>query len=52
MGFSDKFKRALKEEGWTMKRLASELGKSTQTIYNAIHNDGNETPSGRRIGIS
>lgn len=52
MGFSDKFKRALKEEGWTIKQLAAELGKSTQTIYNAIHNDGNETPSGRRIGIS
>lgn len=52
MGFSNKFKKALKEEKWTIKQLAAELGKSTQTIYNAIHNDDSETPSGRRIGIS
>ena len=52
MGFSQKFKKALKKEGWTTKQLASELNKSTQTIYNAIHNDGARTPSGRRIGIS
>lgn len=52
MGFSKKLKKALKEEKWTIKQLASELNKSSQVIYNAIHNDGNETPSGRKIGIS
>lgn len=52
MGFSKKFKKALKEEKWTIKRLAFELDKSSQAIYNAIHNDGVETPSGRIIGIS
>lgn len=52
MGFSDKFKRALKEEKRSMKDVASELGKSTQTIYNAMQNDGKLTPSGRNIGIS
>lgn len=52
MGFSKKFKKALKEEKWTIKQLASELNKSSQVIYNAIHNDGGETPSGRKKGIS
>lgn len=52
MGFSKKFKKALKAEKRTIKDVAAELGKSTQTIYNTIHTDGNETPSGRVIGIS
>ena len=52
MGFSKKFKKALKTEKRTMRDVATELGKSTQTIYNAIHTDGNQTPSGRKIGIS
>ena len=52
MGFSDKFKKALRAEKRTIKDVATELGKSTQTIYNAIHTDGTQTPSGRTIGIS
>lgn len=52
MGFSDKFKKALKTEKKTVKDVASALGKHSQTIYNAMHNDGNTTPSGRSIGIS
>lgn len=51
MGFSDKFKKALKAEKRTIKDVAAELGKSTQTIYNTIHMDGSPTPSGRTIGI-
>ena len=52
MGFSKKFKKALKEEKRTIKQVAFELDKSSQAIYNAIHNDGVKTPSGRIIGIS
>lgn len=52
MGFSDKFKKALKTEKRTVIEVADELGKSTQTIYNTIHRDGDQTPKGRTIGVS
>ena len=52
MGFSEKYKKALKTEKQTLKGVASELGKSVQTLYNTMHNDGAQTPSGRTMGVS
>lgn len=52
MGFSDKFKRALKTEKATVKDVASALGKSPQTIYNTIHSDAHKEVSERVSGVS
>ena len=52
MGFSDKFKKALKAEKTTVGEVASELGKHPQTIYNAIHSDAHPTASERVGGVS
>lgn len=52
MGFSDKFKRVLKEERRTVKDVASALGKHPQTIYNTIHSDAHWSDSGRISGVS
>ena len=52
MGFSDKFKRALKTEKKTVRDVASALGKHPQTIYNTIHNDARPSASERVSGVS
>lgn len=52
MGFSDKFKKALKAENATVGDVASALGKHPQTIYNTIHNDAHPTASKRIGGVS
>lgn len=52
MGFSEKFKRALKTEKTTVGNVAEALGKHPQTIYNAIHGDAHPTASKRVGGVS
>lgn len=52
MGFSDKFKKALKAEKMTVSDVAEILGKHPQTIYNTIHNEAHRSGSRRIGGVS
>lgn len=52
MGFSEKFKRALKAEKLTINDVAPIIGKSPQTIYNTIHRDAHPADSERTSGVS
>lgn len=50
--FSDKLKALLKDRKRSLKDLAEEMGKTPQTLYNAVHMEGKETPkTGKPISI-
>lgn len=47
--YSDKLKKALKREKVSIKDLAEKMGKSPQTLYNTLHNEGVTMDSGRVV---
>ena len=45
---SDRIKKILKKEKWTVKELAEAMGKTPQNLYNFMHMEGKETASGNK----
>lgn len=45
--FKHKFRRVLKVERTTILKVADALGKSPQTIYNILGDEGKETETGK-----